>query len=106
MIEILDTTLRDGEQTAGVSFNPSEKLAIVQLLLEELKVDRVEVASARVSGGESQSLAGVCEWAASKGLLDRIEVLGFANALLRSVSGHKIYSIERYPASYSDYIIF
>ncbi len=52
MIEILDTTLRDGEQTAGVSFNSNEKLAIAQLLLEELKVDRIEVASARVSKGE------------------------------------------------------
>ena len=52
MIEILDTTLRDGEQTAGVSFNPDEKLAIARLLLEELKVNRIEVASARVSRGE------------------------------------------------------
>ena len=47
-IEIMDTTLRDGEQTTGVSFNDSEKLAIAQLLLNELKVNRIEVASARV----------------------------------------------------------
>ena len=79
MIEILDTTLRDGEQTAGVTFNPSEKLAIAQLLLEELKVDRVELASARVSGGESDSLVKICEWAGAKGFLDRIEVLGFVD---------------------------
>lgn len=51
-IEIMDTTLRDGEQTSGVSFVPHEKLMIARLLLEELKVDRVEVASARVSEGE------------------------------------------------------
>lgn len=48
-IEIMDTTLRDGEQTSGVSFLPSEKLQIAKLLLEELRVDRIEVASARVS---------------------------------------------------------
>ena len=79
MLEILDTTLRDGEQTAGVSFNSSEKLAIAQLLLEELRVDRIEVASARVSKGESEAFARICEWAASKGYLDRVEVLGFVD---------------------------
>ena len=51
-IEIMDTTLRDGEQTNGVSFVPREKLMIARLLLEDLKVDRIEVASARVSDGE------------------------------------------------------
>ena len=51
-IEIMDTTLRDGEQTSGVSFSAAEKLTIAQLLLEELKVDRIEIASARVSEGE------------------------------------------------------
>ena len=44
-IEIMDTTLRDGEQTSGVSFVPHEKLMIARLLLEELKVDRVEAVS-------------------------------------------------------------
>ena len=79
MLEILDTTLRDGEQTAGVSFNSNEKLAIAQLLLEELRVDRIEVASARVSQGESEAFSRICEWAAAKGFLDRVEVLGFVD---------------------------
>ena len=79
MIEILDTTLRDGEQTAGVSFNTDEKLAIAQLLLQELKVDRVEVASARVSRGESDAFAKICSWAAANGCLDRVEALGFVD---------------------------
>ena len=55
-VEIMDTTLRDGEQTSGVSFLPSEKLQIAKLLLEELKVDRIEVASARVSEGELEGV--------------------------------------------------
>ena len=50
-VEIMDTTLRDGEQTSGMSFSSSEKLTIAKLLLEELKVDRIEIASARVSDG-------------------------------------------------------
>ena len=58
-IEIMDTTLRDGEQTSGVSFVPHEKLMIARLLLEELKVDRVEVASARVSEGEFDAVKTV-----------------------------------------------
>ena len=58
-IEIMDTTLRDGEQTSGVSFSISEKLTITQLLLEELLVDRVEIASARVSDGEFQAVKAV-----------------------------------------------
>ena len=63
-IEIMDTTLRDGEQTSGVSFVPHEKLMIARLLLEDLKVDRVEVASARVSEGEKEAVRMICEWAA------------------------------------------
>ena len=65
-IEIMDTTLRDGEQTSGVSFVPHEKLMIARLLLEDLKVDRVEVASARVSDGEFEAVKMICDWAAPK----------------------------------------
>lgn len=78
-IEIMDTTLRDGEQTSGVSFLPSEKLQIAKLLLEELKVDRIEVASARVSEGEMEGVKKITQWASEKGYLDRVEVLGFVD---------------------------
>ena len=78
-IEIMDTTLRDGEQTSGVSFSASEKLTIAQLLLTEVKVDRIEVASARVSEGEFQAVKKIINWAKSKGLIDRIEVLTFVD---------------------------
>jgi len=80
-IEILDTTLRDGEQTSGVSFVSQEKLMIARLLLEELKVDRIEVASARVSEGELESVKMISAWAARRGLLDRVEVLGFVDGM-------------------------
>ena len=78
-MEIMDTTLRDGEQTSGVTFLPHEKLSIARLLLEEVGVDRVEVGSARVSEGEMECVRGICTWAAQTGCLDRIEVLGFVD---------------------------
>ncbi len=78
-IEIMDTTLRDGEQTSSVSFSPSEKLTIAKLLLEELKVDRIEVASARVSQGEFQAVKSITNWASENGYLDTIEVLTFVD---------------------------
>ncbi|WP_091870591.1 alpha-isopropylmalate synthase regulatory domain-containing protein [Pricia antarctica] len=78
-IEIMDTTLRDGEQTSGVSFSVSEKLTLAKLLLDELKVDRIEVASARVSDGELESVKQITQWAASKNYLDKVEVLTFVD---------------------------
>lgn len=78
-VEILDTTLRDGEQTSGVAFSAPEKLSIARKLLEEVKVDRIEVASARVSAGEMECVKAVCAWAEEAGLLERVEVLGFCD---------------------------
>lgn len=79
VIEIMDTTLRDGEQTSGVSFVPHEKLMIARALLHDLNVDRIEVASARVSEGEKDAVARICRWARSAGCLHRVEVLGFVD---------------------------
>ncbi|WP_298738697.1 alpha-isopropylmalate synthase regulatory domain-containing protein [uncultured Chitinophaga sp.] len=78
-VEIMDTTLRDGEQTNGVSFSPSEKLTIAQLLLTEVKVDRIEVASARVSDGELAAVKAITKWAKANGLLNKVEVLTFVD---------------------------
>lgn len=78
-IEIMDTTLRDGEQTSGVSFAPEEKLSLARLLLTDVKVDRIEIASARVSEGERKAVVKVMEWAARHNCLDRVEVLGFVD---------------------------
>jgi (R)-citramalate synthase len=79
MIEIMDTTLRDGEQTTSVSFNDSEKLAMAQMLLNELRVNRLEVASARVSDGEFRAVQRITGWASKNNLLDKIEILSFVD---------------------------
>ena len=76
-IEIMDTTLRDGEQTSGVSYSPKEKLTIAKLLLDDLKIDRIEVASARVSEGELNSVKEISSWAESNSRINSIEVLTF-----------------------------
>jgi len=82
MIEIMDTTLRDGEQTSGVSFAAEEKLSVARLLIEELGVDRLEIASARVSDGEFTAVKKVSQWARNHGYIDKIEVLGFVDGRL------------------------
>ncbi|MBD3164025.1 2-isopropylmalate synthase [Candidatus Woesearchaeota archaeon] len=76
-ISIIDTTLRDGEQTPGIAFTADEKLAMAKSLLLEAKADSIEIGSAHVSEGEFSSAKAICKWAGSKGLLDKIEVLGF-----------------------------
>ncbi|MDR1339332.1 MAG: 2-isopropylmalate synthase [Prevotellaceae bacterium] len=80
-IEIMDTTLRDGEQTSGVSYTASEKLHISRLLLEDVKVDRIEIASARVSAGELEAVQRITKWADQNGHLERIEVLAFIDGM-------------------------
>src|SRR5690606_34190668 len=116
-IEIMDTTLRDGEQTSGVSFSVSEKLTIVKLLLEELRVDRVEVASARVSQGEFDAVKAVTDWARQYDCIDRIEVLSFVdkgtsiswlqeagvavqNLLTKGSLNHLTYQLRKKPAQH------
>ncbi|MCQ2605807.1 MAG: 2-isopropylmalate synthase [Bacteroidales bacterium] len=76
-VEIIDTTLRDGEQTNGVAFTDKEKLSITKNLLIEVKVNHVEIASARVSKGEFECASKIMRWAKEAGVLDKIEILGF-----------------------------
>lgn len=78
-IEIMDTTLRDGEQTSGVAFATHEKLSIARYLLEELGVNRIEIGSARVSDGEYDAVRNICDWARKSGFSDKVEVLGFVD---------------------------
>ncbi|HXV36669.1 MAG TPA: alpha-isopropylmalate synthase regulatory domain-containing protein [Myxococcota bacterium] len=76
---VMDTTLRDGEQTPDVSYFPSEKLQLARLLLTEVGVDRIEIASTRVSEGEREAARLVVEWARKARLLSRVEMLGYCD---------------------------
>lgn len=78
-IEIMDCTLRDGEQTSGVSFLPHEKLVIARMLLKDVNVDRIEVASARISEGEKDAVTMICRYARQINMLGKVEVLGFVD---------------------------
>ncbi len=120
-VEILDTTLRDGEQTSGVSFSASEKLGIARLLLEELHIPRIEIASARVSDGEFDTVKDVCAWAERMGHIEKIEVLGFIdnglsvkwvkdvggkviNLLSKGSEKHCIYQLKQTPQEHIEAI--
>jgi D-citramalate synthase len=78
-VEVMDTTLRDGEQMQDGSYTPEEKLTLAQVLLEEVRVDRIEIASARVSSGEQRAVAEVMKWARRHGHAQKVEVLGFVD---------------------------
>ena len=78
-LEIMDTTLRDGEQTPNVSYTPSEKFQLAQLLLRELRVDRIEIASAHVSAGEAEAVRRITEWARKTQNERRVEILGYTD---------------------------
>ena len=79
LIEIMDTTLRDGEQTSGVSYTPNEKLTIAKFLIDKLNIDRIEVASAKVSDGELESVKKITNWAKKNKKINCIEVLTFVD---------------------------
>ncbi len=78
-VEVLDTTLRDGEQTPGVAFTPAEKLEIARLLMTRVKIDRLEIGSARVSDGEREAVKAILNWARHRGCLEAMEILGFVD---------------------------
>ncbi|MFT7053544.1 MAG: D-citramalate synthase, partial [Psychromonas sp.] len=82
VVQLMDTTLRDGEQTQAVSFTPAEKVSLAKALLQKLKIDRIEVASARVSEGEKEAVTKLNSWANREGFLNKIEVLGFVDHTL------------------------
>jgi D-citramalate synthase len=78
-VEILDTTLRDGEQTPNLAYTPSEKFQLARLLLQDVKVDRIEIASTGVSEGEQEAVRRITGWARRTRIPHRIEILGYVD---------------------------
>jgi D-citramalate synthase len=78
-IAVMDTTLRDGEQTPNVSYTPAEKLQLARMLLVDLEVDRIEIASTRVSDGELDAAQAITKWARKDRLIQRVEMLGYTD---------------------------
>ena len=77
-VRIFDTTLRDGEQTLGVSLSPDQKLTIAKKL-DELGVDTIEAGFPVISEGEMEAVRMV----ASAGL--SAEVCGLARAVKKDI---------------------
>ncbi|HJH26185.1 MAG TPA: 2-isopropylmalate synthase [Methanophagales archaeon] len=73
-VKILDTSLRDGEQTPGVSLTPEQKLQIAKQL-DLLGVDYIEAGTAVISEGERRGIKGI----ANEGL--KAEISSFARLL-------------------------
>jgi D-citramalate synthase len=78
-VAVMDTTLRDGEQTPNVSYTPAEKLQLARMLLVEVEIDRIEIASTRVSSGELEAAQAITKWARKARLIHRIEMLGYSD---------------------------
>ena len=72
-VRIFDTTLRDGEQTPGVTITPDQKIKIATRL-DELGVDAIEAGFPIVSHGEMQAIKSIVK----QGL--KAEIFGLARA--------------------------
>ncbi|MCG9967805.1 homocitrate synthase [Pelotomaculum terephthalicicum JT] len=77
-IVIVDTTLRDGEQTAGVVFANREKLRIAKFL-DELGVDQIEAGIPVMGGDEKEAITAICK----AGL--RASIMGWNRPVLKDI---------------------
>ncbi len=77
-IKIVDTTLRDGEQTAGVVFSNHEKIRIAKML-DELGVHQIEAGIPVMGGHEKEAVKEICKL----GL--RASIMGWNRAVIKDV---------------------
>ncbi|MBF2008727.1 MAG: homocitrate synthase [Chlorogloeopsis fritschii C42_A2020_084] len=85
---INDTTLRDGEQAAGVAFNLNEKVAIASLL-DAIGIHELEVGIAAMGGEEQRAIATIC----NLGL--RTQLLGWNRAVISDIQASIACSLQR-----------
>ena len=77
-IKIVDTTLRDGEQTAGVVFSNPEKIRIAKML-DDVGVDQIEAGIPVMGGHEKEAITEICKL----GL--RASIMGWNRAVIRDI---------------------
>lgn len=77
-IRIVDVTLRDGEQTAGVVFANKEKIQIAKML-DELGVDQIEAGIPIMGGDEFEAVKAI----AKLGL--KADVIGWNRAVIKDI---------------------
>nr|WP_148132598.1 homocitrate synthase [Candidatus Formimonas warabiya] len=77
-IYIVDTTLRDGEQTAGVVFANQEKVRIAQLL-DDMGVDQIEAGVPVMGGDEQEAIKKIV------GLKLKASIMGWNRAVIGDI---------------------
>jgi homocitrate synthase NifV len=77
-IKIVDTTLRDGEQTAGVVFSNPEKIRIAKML-DDMGVDQIEVGIPAMGGHEKEAITEICKL----GL--RASIMGWNRVVIKDI---------------------
>lgn len=93
-IRIVDTTLRDGEQTAGVVFANREKIRIAKFL-DELGVHQIEAGIPVMGGDEAESIKEICK----SGL--KASIMGWNRPVIRDIEASLALGVDAVAISIS-----
>jgi len=93
-IYIVDTTLRDGEQTAGVVFANREKLRIAKFL-DEMGVDQIEAGIPVMGGDETEAIRAICQ----AGL--RASIMGWNRPVIKDIEASLACGVDAVAVSIS-----
>jgi homocitrate synthase NifV len=88
LVRIVDTTLRDGEQAAGVAFGHEEKASIAWLL-DKIGVHEIEVGIPAMGGDEARQIREIA------GLGLRADLLGWCRAVRSDVRDAEACGLHR-----------